>query len=78
MNSSSVAVNRTLNISGGTVDLDILTLGSGLSISTRLIDISGGTVNIGALSTGCANRCRIGLDLHSRRHGHSGKHRRVF
>jgi hypothetical protein len=54
VDSTSVAVNRTLNISGGTVDLDILTLGTVASLSTRLVDISGGTVNIGDLTTGQA------------------------
>ena len=54
MNSTNVAATRQLNISGGTVDLDILTFGTVASQSTRVLDISGGTVNIGALTTGQA------------------------
>lgn len=54
VNSTSVVANRSLNISGGTVDLDILTFGTVASQATRLLDISGGTVNIGALTTGQA------------------------
>jgi hypothetical protein len=53
VDSTNFATNRTLSISGGTVDVDILTLGTGVqSQATRLVDISGGTVNIGQLFTG--------------------------
>jgi fibronectin-binding autotransporter adhesin len=54
LNSTNVAATRQLNISGGTVDVDLVTFGSVASQSTRLLDISGGTVNIGELSTGQA------------------------
>ena len=59
VNSTNVVANRTLSISGGTVDLDILTLGTVASQSTRLVDISGGTVNIGALTDRSGHWCRF-------------------
>jgi autotransporter-associated beta strand protein len=54
IDSSDSTATRSLNISGGTVDLDILTFGTVASPTPRLVDISGGTVNIGALTTGQA------------------------
>lgn len=54
ISSNNTAVNRTLNITGGTVDVDTMTFGTQASVATRLLDISGGTVNIGALTTGNA------------------------
>ena len=54
IDSSDAVANRTLSISGGTIDLDILTFGTVASQATRLVDISGGTVNIGAVTTGQA------------------------